>query len=266
MKEKKNQSVSNTKVALVFFAFLIFVVVVSLTIKVINVVKQGKLGDSERYTLCVASGKNTRVISLSSSSKDISIFKLNNDIKLPEVGRFLEIPIDGFISFKSQDLNLNTEALFTKALFDFKNVKTNLTIFDLLKLAISAKSIPENSVNTREIGNIKSSDADKIVGRMVIDDLMEKDYQTIQIINGTQVSGFGSRLARLITNMGGNVILVMTENSPRKKSVITYIDKRTYTVERLQKLLGYDVVKEPSNAMSDVTIIIGEDKINSDPF
>jgi len=60
--------------------------------------------------------------------------------------------------------------------------------------------------------------------------------------------------------------LVMTEDKPRKKSVITYIDKKTYTVERLQEVLGYEAIKEPSNAMSDVTVIIGEDKLEAIPF
>jgi hypothetical protein len=107
---------------------------------------------------------------------------------------------------------------------------------------------------------------DNIVGNSVNDDLIEKDNQTVQIINRTNVSGLGGRLAKMITNMGGNVILVMSEDNSIKKSAITYIDKETYTVKNLQKILGYEAVREPSNAMSDITIIIGEDKINSLPF
>ncbi|KKQ29054.1 MAG: hypothetical protein US43_C0009G0001, partial [Candidatus Levybacteria bacterium GW2011_GWA1_37_16] len=104
------------------------------------------------------------------------------------------------------------------------------------------------------------------VGRLASDTSIEKDHQTIRIINGTEVIGLGNRLARLITNMGGDVIIVATSDSLIKKSSILYIDKKTYTVERLQKVLGYEVAKEENNAISDITIVIGEDKLNSLPF
>ena len=102
--------------------------------------------------------------------------------------------------------------------------------------------------------------------KQVIDSFIENERQTIKIINGTGVSGLGSRLARFITNMGGNVIMVATENGKEKKSYISYIDKRTYTVKRLQKILGYEVVRNKDNTLSDVTIVIGEDKLNNIPF
>ena len=121
-------------------------------------------------------------------------------------------------------------------------------------------------INVKTVRGTSRLELDRTVDHLVSDAFIEKDKQTIQIINATNVSGLGNRLAKLVTNMGGDVIIVATENNLRKKSTISYIDKKTYTVERLQKVLGYEAVKDANNAVSDITIIIGEDKVNSAPF
>ncbi len=267
MKKKKEQAISNTKIAIVFFIILLFFVSLSLVFKIVLVVRAGQFDDSKRFTLAISDSKNLEVMSLSGSAKTITIFKLSRNIGSYEAGQFLEIPIDAFITSNSLDLNQKTDSLFLKAIFSYKKVQTNLTVIDLLKLLIFSKTVVSSSVNTKNISvDLSPSELDKLVARLVSDDLIEKDKQTIQIINGTDVGGLGNRLARLITNMGGDVIIVATSDNPKKISKISYIDQKTYTVERLRKVLGYPAVKEGNNAISDITIVIGEDKANSAPF
>lgn len=265
MKEKE-AAFSNTKIAIVFFVFLAFVVGISLIFKVITIIKASQFDDSKRFTLTITNGRNIEVMSLNPGSKDIAVFELNDNVKSTEAGRLLEIPIDGFISYSSLNLDQKVNSLFMNAVFKYNKLKTNLTIIDLLKLAMLARAVPESSVNIKIVRDTSGSELDKIVGRLVNDTFIEKDKQTIRIVNATDINGLGNRLARFITNMGGNVIIVATEDSPRKKSSISYFDKKTYTVERLQKVLGYEVVKEQNNAISDIIIVIGEDKVNSSPF
>lgn len=268
MTKQKESRLRNTKIAIVFLAFLAFFVGLSLIFKIVLVVMAGQFDDSKRFTLSVTNGKSIEIISLSSSSKNIAVFKFKDNIRPTEAGRLLKVPIDGFIISDTLDLNQKFNSLFVKAIFNYNSLKTNLTIIDLLKLAMLARTIPANSINVRMVGDrdISGLESDMVVGRLVSDTLIEKDHQTIQIINGTDIIGLGNRLARLITNMGGNVIIVATSDSPVKKSVILYIDKKTYTVERLQKVLRFNVVREADNAISDITIVVGEDKINSAPF
>ncbi len=66
--------------------------------------------------------------------------------------------------------------------------------------------------------------------------------------------------------MGGDVIIVATSDRAQKKSIISYTDEKSYTVQRLQKVLGYNVAKVDFDAIADITITIGEDKANSSPF
>jgi len=264
--KKKEKAFSNTKIAIVFFAFLTFIVGISLIFKVIAIIRASQFDDSKRFTLSITNGKNIEIMSLSPSSKTIAIFKLNDNTKPAEAGRLLGIPIDGFIAQDSLNLNQKVNPLFMNAIFNYNSLKTNLTIIDLLKLAIFTGIVPESSINIKKVKDTSGLGLDKVVGRLVIDTSIEKDHQTIQIINAAGVSGLGNRLARLITNMGGDVIIVATENSLKKKSEISYIDKKTYTVERLHKVLGYETVKKTDDVISDITIVIGEDKVSSNPF
>ena len=267
MVKQKVSSLSNTKIAIIFFIFLAFFVSLSLIFKMVLVVRAGQFDDSKRFTLSVSNNKKLEVISLSPSTKSIAVFKLNKNIGSYEAGKFLKVPVDGFIAQNSLDLNQRADSIFLKAIANYNKVQTNLTIIDLLKLLIFSKTVAPSTVDTRSIsGDLIPSELDKIVGQLVSEELIEKDNQTIQIINGTDVNGLGNRLARLVTNMGGDVIIVATENSPKKTSKILYIDQKTYTVKRLQKVLGYPAVKETNNAISDITIVIGEDKVSSSPF
>lgn len=265
--KKKESALSNTKIAIIFFVFLGFIAFLSLAFKAILVVNAGQFDDSRRFTLSLSDNKNLEAMSLSPSTKSIVIFELPKDIKSNAVGRFLEVPIDGFIVSNSLDLNQKPYSLFLNSILKYKSLQTNLTVIDLLKLFLFTSSIPESSVDTKSIsGDLEGAELDKIVGRLVNDELIEKDNQTIQIINGTDVGGLGNRLARLLTNMGGDVIIVATAQSPKKNSTIAYIDKKTYTVERLSKVLGYEVIASAENVIADITITIGEDRINSSPF
>jgi hypothetical protein len=263
--KKKETMLSNTKIAIVFFAFLAFVVAISFIFKFIIVLKNGKFDGSRSFIFSVSNGKNIETISLSPRLRNITVFKFEDNVGTSEAGRLLEIPIDGTIASGSLDLNQKIKSISLKTIINYNNLKTNLTFLDLLRIALFVESIPENSIDTK-IVKTGGLGQDKALENLINDPFIEKDHQTIQIVNGTSVSGLGNRLAKLITNIGGNVILVMTDNNPRKRSVITYINKKTYTVERLQRILEYEVVKDLDNAMSDVTIIIGEDRISSNPF
>lgn len=266
MKKKAAPVVSNTRIAVVFFVFLAFVVGISLTGKLIALIGASQFDDSRRFTLSITNGKSTEIMSFSPATKDVVIFKFDSDIKGADAGRLLKIPVDGEISQNFLDLDTNVDKLFINTILNYGKIKTNLTVIDLIRLAVLAKTTPESAVSIKRVGDPEGLDLNSLVGHLVSDLRVEKDNQTIKIINGAGVSGLGNRLARLITNMGGNVIIVATSDSPVSKSFISYIDNKTYTVERLEKILGYKAIKGVDNTVSDITITIGEDKANASPF
>lgn len=264
--KRKETAFSNVKIAIIFFVFLAFIIGISLIFKFVALLENGQYDNSRSFSLSITNGKNIELVTLSPSLKNITIFKFTNNVNPIEAGRLLEIPIDGNIFSNSLDLNQRVNPLFIKTILDYTKIKTNLTIVDLLRILLFARAIPEDSIDIIIVRNEDKLVLDENISRLVSDASIENDSQTIQIINATEVTGLGNRLAKLITNMGGNVLIVATENNKKNKSFIRYIDKKTYTIERLQKVLGYEVIKGTGNDVSDITIIIGEDKVNSAPF
>src|SRR3989344_4366663 len=266
MRKKRNlKKGNNTKVALIFVGFVIGIVFLSLAFKFIVIVSQSKFDSSKRFTITVSSNKDVKVVSFSPDLGSISIVKLGK-VNTP-ANKFLAIPIDGFIWIDSWDLDQRLDSLLPKMIFSYKKLDTNLTIVDLVKLFIFTKSLNDREIEERFVSEDMSEiEIDNLVGRFFRDDLIEKEGKKIQIINSTDVSGLGNRLARLVTNMGGDVILVATGDSPQKSSEITYIEDKNYTVERLSKILGFNTVETTQRTIADIIITIGEDSLNSVSF
>lgn len=272
-KKRRLNKGSNTKAAIIFVAFVISIVSISLIFKFIFILSQSQFDDSKKFTITVSNQKNIEIISFSPDSaktgpksRSISILKLNENLNIP-VGQFLAISIDGFIKGNTLDLNQKIDSLLSKMIWNYKKLQTNLTVIDFIKFFIFAKSLPDSEIYIRNITqDLNTSEIDSIVTKLVSDVKIEKDAKTIQIINGTNVSGLGNRLARLVNNIGGDVIIVATANKPQKYSEISYIDDKSYTVERLSKILGFKVVRVSDEKIADIIITIGEDSLNTITF
>lgn len=266
MRKKRNlKKDNNAKVAIIFVGFVISIVLISLILKFVVVLSQSQF-NSKRFTMTVSNNKGLEVLSFSPTTHTMSILKLDKNINVP-LRQFLAIPIDGFIKEDSLDINQNADALFPKMIFNYKKLNTNLTIVDLIKLFIFARNLSESEIDERFISkDLTVREIDSLTGRLFNDEIIEKEGKKIQIINGTDVLGLGNRLARLIANMGGDVIIVANADSAQKTSKISYIDDKSYTVEKLSKVLGFSPAQTRDRTIADITITIGQDNLNSLPF
>ena len=263
MRKKRNlKKGNNTKVALIFVGLVIGIVLVSFVFKFVVIVSQSKFDSSKRFTITVSNNKDVKVVSFSPMSGSISIVKLGKT-DVP-ANKFLAIPIDGFVRKDSLDLDRKLDSLLPKMIFSYKKLDTDLTIVDLIKLFVFTKSLNDREIEERFVSeDLSERDIDNLARRLFSEDLIGKEGKKIQIINSTDVSGLGNRLARLVTNMGGNIILVATGNNPQKSSEITYIGDKSYTVERLSIVLGFSTIKTTDKTIADIIITIGEDSLNS---
>jgi len=92
-----------------------------------------------------------------------------------------------------------------------------------------------------------------------LDPQIEKEDLSIEITNSTTTSGLGNKIAKIITNMGGKVVLVSSSQDELTKSII-YYNEDSYTVRKLSKLLNIPIEKKELNSISDIVIKIGEDR------
>lgn len=253
----------NTRIAIFFVIFVIAVIFISIVIKTMSLLGESRFDGKNRFTISVLTGKNFKAVSFSPGNDSISVLKIEEENKELKLGQFLKIPIDGFVVGNSLKTDKDITDLMSDVLFNYNNVKTNLTIIDVLRLVLASKTTSENNIETYSIStSLEYQKADKIVEKIFKNEEIEKENQTIEIINTTDIGGLGGRLARLLTNMGGNVIQVSTQNNSQKESVILFDGKKNFTIERISKVLSFRPIASSKKSIADITIIIGEDNRN----
>lgn len=268
MRRKQNKlGLSNIKIAIIFFTFVFSIVLVSLALKLIAVVNKSRFDNNRRFTVVHSGNKNREVISFSPKSRTIAILRIDKDSVTNDIGRFLAIPIDGKISSSLDTQTTRVSDFWFQVFLNFKNVKIDFTVIDIARLFLFSKTVPQNFVSVKNLPpQITTAEVDKIVGSLFNDESIVKDGKTLEIINATGIAGLGNRVARLITNIGGNVVIVKTADSLETESSISYFSKKTYTVQRLSEILRIKAIKKENKTIADITIVIGQDSLQNSVF
>src|SRR5680860_12283 len=262
MKQRGKPKKNNFKIAIIFITIIFFLIFISLLLKLIVLFKDSKFDGNHRFTVAVVKDDKTDIISLSPENKTISLLLI--DGKVDNINSFLKIPIDAFIY--SSNLNIsrsNIPSSFFKEMFDLNRNYSGITVIDLLRLSYFANSLPSTSIYEKNAS--KEDDEPRIsslIDSFFTDQRILSEKKRVQIVNGTDVSGIGNRLANVINNMGGDVILVLNSEKEESKSKIIYFGDKTYTVNKYASFLGYQTEEGRERSIADVIIIIGEDRIS----
>lgn len=268
-RRKKNLAKNNLRVAFIFCVLLTLLILISLIFKLFFLIQRSSFDGEHRFTIVVSDtlGKN-EVISFAPQTQTISVLRFPKSANL----KILPIPIDGTVFFK-KDKELKIQSKLKTMLLHYNNLSTNLTIIDIARLSLFARTVFPSSITELEFPTPKGEEAtldalviDKISFQLFSDPTILEEKVSIAIINGTGQLGLGNRLARLITNMGGNVVTVSTADSVVNTSEIFYSNGRTYTLKRLNKVLGFKTVIAKKQGITEMTIIIGKDSLGSLTF
>ncbi len=275
-KHYPNDRENTVQIAIVFFAIVFFLVFVASIFKLIAVVKKSKFDGEHRFTLVVdieSSSKGPQIISFAPDAKTISLasFAESGQVSAHAVGKRIEAPIDGEVWVDDIVIDVSkgqdASSILLTLLSRYPSLRTNLTIIDFIRLLAFSRSVPKGSyVYELYPDAVDEVSSDKITTSLFLDSALSAEKMSIHIINGTGVSGLGNRLARLITNMGGNVISVTSAQEAIEKSKISCVqidNALPYTCRRLSYLLGGDMQASDNRGISDVEIIIGKEGLSS---
>lgn len=260
--KSNNRESQNLRMAITFFALVIFLLFLSFIFKFIFTVKESGFDNSNNFTLAVFKKEEAQVLNFEPSTKSVSILNLkfkkgSKVITDKSIGKFLEIPIDVKVEKDSFKIETNNLSMAVLKLFP------QINILDSIKLSFFSNSVQESSIseNSFDIENEKVVDSSlqKIIQGEFQDPAIISEKQSIEVVNGAGVYGLGTRLSLFLTNIGGNVILLSNSDNPENLSSILYSGKKSYTVERIAKALGIKTVKNDKRSISDITIIIGRD-------
>lgn len=259
----RSKSGKNLKLAGLFLALVLGLIIVSVLFKFLMIVKASGFDGSHNFIVSFVGEDKTQIVSFSPQSKTLSILNIDSKYNHNDLARFLEIPIDGTIVSQSPNRNNISSTLF-KSAFSFGASLKNLTILDAFRLFLFCKTIPQNNIYERQLSP-ESNDTQKstVISLSLTDAAIYQENQIIQVINASDVYGLGTRLATLITNIGGNVILVSTSDKTIQASNIVYYGKESYTVKKISNYLGISAQQSDKRGVADVIITIGKDKAGS---
>ncbi|OGH23639.1 MAG: hypothetical protein A2958_02600 [Candidatus Levybacteria bacterium RIFCSPLOWO2_01_FULL_38_13] len=262
MRRKKNSS-HRTLPAIIFFALIIGAIILSFVFKAFLVIKDSRFERGSRFTVFITDLKQGELISFVRENHSVSILKVKGVTGNPY--RYFEIPIDAGIQVKNLDLNKTVSEITSDIIFK-KTTKKSLNLVDLLKMFLFSKTVSPQNILVREISpKIDKSSLEKILNLLFQDSEITSERPTIEVVNATQEQGVGERHARLVTNMGGNVVLVST-GERSKESGIYYEGKKNYTIEKLSDVLKFTLRKKKVSKIADITLVIGEDYKISSPY
>jgi hypothetical protein len=263
IKRKKNGN-SNLKLAGLFVVLVLGLIILSTLFKFFLIVKASKFDGTHNFIVSFVGAGKSRVVSFSPQNKSLSILDVKNSRENPS--KFLEVPVDGEII--SKDLNkAKISSTLLKSLLSLGKPLHNLTILDALRLFIFSETVSVNNIKERELSaDLNDAQKSTLISLSFTDPSIYQENQTIEIINAADAYGIGGRLATLVTNIGGNVILVSTSDRVAQNSKIVYYGNKSYTVKKLSDYLDILAEKSDKRRVADVIITIGKDRENTPKF
>lgn len=199
---------------------------------------------------------------------------------------FFGLPIDGYIDFSgqySQMENFKIVSEFRKNIFStillLPFIKTDLTPFELIRLKIGLSAIRFDKIKRIDLQTNNSLLPDKLLDGSDIltpdpikidssisdlaDPIIQSERLTIAIFNSTDHPQLAQRAARLITNIGGDVIITTNSDNKTPKSYVA--GKESKTLTRLKQIFepGGDIILKSNEDLvlsrAQINVFLGND-------
>lgn len=196
---------------------------------------------------------------------------------------FLAIPIDGFLDFSTLQPAKSAAEIVDmirnpiSGLNLLPSLKTDLTPWELLNLKLSLSGVRFDKIKKIDLDKLDILDkatlldgtavlqADPVKLDSVLSDFLDptivKEHKSIAIFNATEVPQLALKAARLVTNLGGNVII--TANARDKLSKTKILGEESATLERLRQIFQVndkiDLLDKDMASRAQINLFLGED-------
>lgn len=218
-----------------------------------------------------------------------SVFDLGGDKLLKDtLANLLGIPIDGYLRLTDKYSSVETTTLLEQFRKDpfilislLPYLKTDLTPFELIRLKMGMAGVRFDKIKQTDLEQTNSFQNEQLAdGTQIltpdqvkldaqISQLAEVNFQsehkTIAIFNSTTYLGLAQKAARIVTNLGGDVII--TSNSQNKFVTSVVYGEKSKTLDRLKQIFGSNGTIDPKLedlvlSRAQINIFLGEDYFN----
>lgn len=221
------------------------------------------------------------IYGLGQSQKELG----GNNLSKDALTSFLAVPIDGFLDFSELNPSKSTVEIvesFRKNPFSglglVSALKTDLTMLELFRLKTSVASVRFDKVKEIDLAEagvfqkkvladgteVLIADPIKLdaVLSVLADPEILKEHTSIAVFNATDRPQLAEQWARLITNLGGNVVIMGNAKEGLKKTQVLGIQSATF--KRLQQVFSFTTDLDcQSNLECDKISPTGEDSVSS---
>lgn len=218
------------------------------------------------------------------------IEKRGGEVLTSTAQEFFATPIDRWLKIQSGEFEIKDGqsakkdilGLFQKnfnPLEKERALRTNLTIFDTARIWWKVREVRFDKItyfNLRESDVLSDfalsegtsakkpnlASLDHLLASFLIDGKIREESFKIEVLNSTDREGLGSRVARLITNLGGTVITLGNQENKLDHCLIKFKkeDSGKKTIQRLKRIFSCQVEEgDLSGSRADLIFVIGED-------
>jgi len=270
MKKSAHNESKSLKTFYLYILIVFILMVLSLIVKGFFIIQQSRFDPAHHFALAVTEQNQVKEI-ISFNPQTPAIWELvivNTTIPYASLAKNYGIETDGYIqagdtvSLRSDAIGFLWSSIIHSGLWE-----SDMTVYDKIRLLLLSKNV---TANNKTVENITLSNQSTQIDTTAINALTDQEIATenisIKIVNATNTTGLGQRLARVLTNLGANVVDISTAQEISKKSSVAYFGNDSYTLDRIQKMLGLSATKLANQGLADIVITIGTDKQNTMEF
>lgn len=200
------------------------------------------------------------------------------------ISTFLGIPVDGFLlmtgSFERKEILELVEIMRGNPLGSLSmlsHLQTDLTLWELVRLKWHISAVRFDKVKTLNLLQLEVLDKEKLAdGTQVftfdpikldsvltefIDPKVSSEHLSVAVFNATNHPGLAQKAARVVTNLGGNVIIISNSDKVYDKTQV--FGQPSTTLTRLTQIFGSDKISPKelgiASSRAHINILVGED-------
>ncbi|MBI2335127.1 LytR C-terminal domain-containing protein [Candidatus Daviesbacteria bacterium] len=195
---------------------------------------------------------------------------------------FLAAPVEGFIQLKEGSAPTGEEYVARirqnplNIALALKDVSSDLSLLELVRLNLALfqarfdkvrlidfeSAAALNKINLPDQTEVLIGDpvrVDSVISALA-DKRVIEEHQTVAVFNATERPLIAQKAARIIANLGGNVIQV--SNSSRKLETTVVFGQESETLKRLKQIFGFGIIDlDPAilSSRAQINVVLGED-------